>query len=263
MRSAWWLGDSPVTQAYGCTGYLAEGPSPFHPECPAFHDGIDIGLDCGQPVLSAASGVVRQVGINGGGPFALIINIGDWDVWLLHLQAAFVAVGEQVLPGMELGQVGNLGFSTGCHLHFEITTAGGGYRNSVDPLPFLPVQRPLAGGAYPSLPLPLDSPWLHWRLLMDYSLKLALVGTFYFAALGRGPGSQPEVDQWAAQIGDNGENAWQVLEAIAASDEGKAYATPAARIKTLQQLLAALPSGTVPAHTHSVSLSGATGQVAP
>lgn len=260
MRSAWWVGDLPVTQPYGCTDFLAEGPSPFHPECAAFHDGIDIGLDCGADVIAAASGVVRQVGVFGGGPFALIINIGNWDVWLFHLQAAFVSVGEQVLPGMVLGNVGTLGFSTGCHLHFEVTTAGGGYRDSIDPLPFLPAQHPPVGVAWPQLPLPADSPWRHWRLLMDYSLKLALVDLMYFAVLGRGVGDQPEADQWAQQIGDNGENAWQILQTIAASPEARAYATPAARIKALQDALSKLPSAAVGAHTHSVSLAGNTGQ---
>jgi GH25 family lysozyme M1 (1,4-beta-N-acetylmuramidase) len=87
------------------------------------------------------------------------------------------------------------------------------------------------------------SRWLTGGFHMNYSLKLALVGLMYFAALGRGPGSQPEADQWAQQIGDNGENAWQVLQAIAASAEGQAYASPAAHIVALQKALAALPAG--------------------
>jgi Peptidase family M23 len=154
MQSAWWVGDYPISQGYGCTSYLAEGPSPFHPECPAFHDGIDIAIPCGRFVVCQVNGSVRQVGVNGGGPFALVISAGNWDVWLLHLQAAYVGVGDFVGPGQVLGEVGDLGFSTGCHLHFEVTTAGGGYRDSVDPSPFLQA----AAEAQQVVPLP-SFPW--------------------------------------------------------------------------------------------------------
>lgn len=137
MQSPWWAGDYPITQAYGCTNYAAEGPSYNHPECPYFHDGIDIGMPCGTVIISQINGTVVQVGVGGGGPYALIIRSGNWDFWLLHLEAAYVSQGQQVHPGMALGLSGTMGFSTGCHLHFEVTTAGGGYRASVNPFPFL------------------------------------------------------------------------------------------------------------------------------
>src|SRR5215467_12295954 len=95
---------------------------------------------------------------------------------------------------------------------------------------------------------------------LDYSLKLALVGLMYFAVLGRGPHDQPEADQWAQQIGDQGQNAWQVLQAISATQEAQAYATPAARIKALEAAVNALQISPVGRHTHPVSLSGSSGQ---
>lgn len=75
---------------------------------------------------------------------------------------------------------------------------------------------------------------------MDYSLKLALVGLMYFAVLGRGPASQPEADQWAAQIGDQGEGAWEVLQAIHQSAEGQAYDSPAGHLAALDAAVSAL-----------------------
>jgi GH25 family lysozyme M1 (1,4-beta-N-acetylmuramidase) len=95
---------------------------------------------------------------------------------------------------------------------------------------------------------------------LDYSLKLALVGLMYFAVLGRGPGTQPEADQWAQQIGDQGQNAWEVLQTIAASPEAQAYATPAARIKALETAVKNLQISPVGRHTHPISLTGSSGQ---
>lgn len=56
---------------------------------------------------------------------------------------------------------------------------------------------------------------------MDYSLKLALVEVLYRAILGRGVNNQAEADQWARQIGDKGENTWQIAQAIAHSSEAQ------------------------------------------
>jgi len=95
---------------------------------------------------------------------------------------------------------------------------------------------------------------------LDYSLKLALVGLMYYAVLGRGPHDQPEADQWAQQIGDQGQNAWQILQTISASQEAQAYATPAARIKALEAAVNALQISPVGRHTHPVNLSGSSGQ---
>src|SRR5262249_26346575 len=130
------------------------GRSPYHPECPYFHDGIDIAIPCGRFIVNQVHGYVKQVGWGGGGPYALILNAGNWDIWLGHLQTAYVNPGDGIGPGQVLGEVGNLGFSTGCHLHFEVTIAGGGYRDSIDPSPFL------QAAAQAQLVVPLPSfPW--------------------------------------------------------------------------------------------------------
>lgn len=145
MYSAWLAGDFPVTQAYGCTDFLAEGPDPRHPECAAFHNGIDLGVGCGHPIWSQVNGHVVQRGVYGGGPNALIIRSGNWDIWLLHMQAASVNVGDSVSMGQHIADVGTMGFSTGCHLHFQVNPAGGSYRTSVDPTAWLSGTVPFPG----------------------------------------------------------------------------------------------------------------------
>lgn len=133
MQSNWWDGDYPITQGYGCTSYEGEPFNPNHPECPHFHDGMDIGLPCGRFVFAAQPGRVVAVGVYGGGPYALIVAVGEWWVWLFHLQANWVNQGDTFGPKQVLGEVGNLGFSTGCHLHFEVTPPNSGYFDSIDP----------------------------------------------------------------------------------------------------------------------------------
>jgi murein DD-endopeptidase MepM/ murein hydrolase activator NlpD len=137
MRSHWWNGDYPIIQGYGCTDFTGEPFNPNHPECDHFHDGIDIGLPCDTHITCPFAATVVQVGVYGGGPYALVIDVGGWWVWLLHLSVNFVQVGDGIFPGMVIADSGNEGFSTGCHLHFEVTPAGRGYFDSVDPTPWL------------------------------------------------------------------------------------------------------------------------------
>ena len=50
------------------------------------------------------------------------------------MQSIDVSVGQHVTAGQQIAGMGNLGFSTGTHLHFEIHPDG---TNPADPIPWL------------------------------------------------------------------------------------------------------------------------------
>lgn len=94
-----------------------------------FHTGIDVVGEIGDPVLAAADGVVVHVGPmwfsgdgQGRGPHAIILQHGDGLLYSTygHNDAALVDVGESVIAGEPVAELGTLGYSSGPHLHFEI-----------------------------------------------------------------------------------------------------------------------------------------------
>lgn len=104
------------------------------------HSGVDWGVPCGTPVSAAAAGRVLAAGRNVayGNRIVLVHDgIGSEHLRIAttynHLSRIDVAVGQQVSAGQVLGLSGTTGYSTGCHLHFEVW-AGGRY---VDPVPWL------------------------------------------------------------------------------------------------------------------------------
>ena len=101
--------------------------------------GTDLGIPGGTPGLGGRPGVVLQAGWNSAYGWRTGVSRGDVDGVLLtttynHQTHIDVAVGAQVAAGQVIGTSGTTGFSTGCHLHFEL------YVNSalVDPEPWLP-----------------------------------------------------------------------------------------------------------------------------
>jgi endonuclease/exonuclease/phosphatase family metal-dependent hydrolase len=54
------------------------------------------------------------------------------------MRSLTVSPGASVRAGQQIGEVGDLGNATGCHLHFEVHPRGGSiYQDSVDPTPWL------------------------------------------------------------------------------------------------------------------------------
>lgn len=112
------------------------GPRPSQPAgSPVFHPGDDIGASCGTVILAAGSGVVVSTGPNGGyGNWVEIDDGSGIDSVYGHLLdgSTIVRPGQQVRAGQPIGQVGDTGMSTGCHLHMEIRVNG----SPIDPMPF-------------------------------------------------------------------------------------------------------------------------------
>lgn len=91
-----------------------------------FHEGIDIGnAGCGYDVLAAGPGKVTTSGANATGAQVIVIDHGQgFASRYAHLSVRLVALGALVVKGQLIGKTGDTGISTGCHLHFAVTSAG-------------------------------------------------------------------------------------------------------------------------------------------
>lgn len=91
----------------------------------AFHEGMDFMAEVGTPAFAAAGGVVIYSDKHP--QYGNMIEI-DHDNGLItryaHLSKRQVKIGDVVLSGGKIGEVGNTGRSTGPHLHFEVRQNG-------------------------------------------------------------------------------------------------------------------------------------------
>lgn len=95
----------------------------------AFHEGLDLAAPEGTPYYAAASGTVifatNDGKNNGGAGNWVVIAHGNGVVTkYMHSKRTLVNVGEIVLQGQHIGDVGNTGNSYGAHLHFQVEIDG-------------------------------------------------------------------------------------------------------------------------------------------
>ncbi len=91
----------------------------------SFHNGLDIGVDMGTPVLAAMDGVVAETGYNSSsGNYVLLAHHAGWMTLYGHLQTISVKSGARVALGQRIAYSGNTGYSTGPHLHFSVLKNG-------------------------------------------------------------------------------------------------------------------------------------------
>jgi len=91
----------------------------------AFHEGVDFMGDIGTPIRAAAGGVVITSELHPQYGNMLEIDHGnDLVTRYGHASKRTVKVGDVVLRGSKIGEVGNTGRSTGPHLHFEVRLRG-------------------------------------------------------------------------------------------------------------------------------------------
>lgn len=160
MRSAAWLGDWPITQAYN----------------PPNHMGVDIGMPVGRSLFALLPGFVERVQAG-----LLSIRVGSQRHFYLHIDHALCTPGQNVVAFQLVAVSGAVVVDprfpiTGPHLHYEVQE---GYTlpgipsspgASRDPIPFLE--------AYELTPQ--QEAWL-----VDVHSALARVET----ALGTAPGA--------------------------------------------------------------------------
>ena len=89
------------------------------------HEGIDITAPTGTPIVAAAKGSVRFVGIDGGYGLSIEVDHGYGVVTrYAHASQALVKRGQSVLRGETIGRVGATGLAIGPHLHYEVLVDG-------------------------------------------------------------------------------------------------------------------------------------------
>ena len=89
------------------------------------HNGIDLKAKEGVSVLATAGGKVLKALNEEGWGNLIVIEHGDGiESWYAHLQEFKVDEGQEIQKGQLIGLVGNTGYSTGPHLHFEIRVEG-------------------------------------------------------------------------------------------------------------------------------------------
>jgi murein DD-endopeptidase MepM/ murein hydrolase activator NlpD len=107
--------------------------SPFGWRWGRMHEGIDIGVGYGTPIVAAASGTVIYAGWMGGYGNLIIIDHGGGLATAYGHQSSFAVGGGAVSQGQVIGYVGCTGHCFGPHLHFEVRVNG----SPVDPLGYL------------------------------------------------------------------------------------------------------------------------------
>jgi murein DD-endopeptidase MepM/ murein hydrolase activator NlpD len=89
------------------------------------HMGVDYGAPSGTPVRSVADGVVDFAGVQNGFGNVVMVKHGNSNTTVYaHLSRINVRQGQHVNQGQNVGAVGQTGWATGPHLHFEFRVNG-------------------------------------------------------------------------------------------------------------------------------------------
>ncbi|MEX2455746.1 MAG: M23 family metallopeptidase [Balneolaceae bacterium] len=89
------------------------------------HQGVDLNVERGRPVIAAASGVVINAGVASGfGKRVEIQHRNGYSTIYAHLDKIRVSRGQKVQGGQRVGDAGDTGLSSGVHLHFELHNDG-------------------------------------------------------------------------------------------------------------------------------------------
>ncbi|TCS95672.1 peptidoglycan DD-metalloendopeptidase family protein [Hazenella coriacea] len=118
----------------------------YHPifKTKKMHAGIDYAGPTGTPIYASANGVVVSSKASSGYGWLITIYHGDRNGKRVFTRYAHsfphqvkVRVGQEVKAGEQITSIGNNGYSTGPHLHFELRYGHGDNPPSADPKMFL------------------------------------------------------------------------------------------------------------------------------
>ena len=100
------------------------------------HQGIDLAAPTGTPVKASANGKVAYSGdgMKGYGKVVVIKHASELSTVYAHNSKLLVRMGERVKQGQMIARVGQTGWATGPHLHFEVRRRG----VAENPMDFLP-----------------------------------------------------------------------------------------------------------------------------
>lgn len=138
----------------------------FHPFLKTWraHLGTDLAAPTGTPVHTIGDGVIEFAGVqNGYGNVIYVKHANNHETVYAHLSRIDVHKGENVAQGQTIGAVGQTGWATGPHLHFEFRVNG----KQVDPMttalhseaaaPVAAAQRPVFDRLAAQMHLELDA----------------------------------------------------------------------------------------------------------
>ena len=93
---------------------------------PGRHNGVDIAAPMGSPIRSATGGVVRAAGWDDmlGNYVEVVRGMLGYSYVYGHMSEILTRVGAVVSTGQVIGRVGDTGYATGPHLHFEVRQYG-------------------------------------------------------------------------------------------------------------------------------------------
>jgi murein DD-endopeptidase MepM/ murein hydrolase activator NlpD len=118
-------------------GYLTRGfgikPDPFTGQSRP-HTGVDLGAESGTPVIVTADGRVAEAEFQSQLGNVVVVDHGHgMRTTYGHLSKFGVKKGARVKRGDVIGFVGNTGYSTGPHLHYEVHING----RAVNPMKYI------------------------------------------------------------------------------------------------------------------------------
>ena len=134
------------------------------------HKGIDYATPAGTRVRAVGEAVVDYAGPhNGYGNVVILRHQGQYTTLYAHLSRIAVRRGMRVAQGDAIGAVGQTGWATGPHLHYEFRIAG----EARNPLSIaMPAALPVAPKEMPAFRAQADPLAARLDLLADSNLAL-------------------------------------------------------------------------------------------